>query len=173
MGMIQLPQCLIDRNGYGIAQVQTPCFLTHGDAHAVFEIRVQKIFRKTLGFFAEEQIAAIGEFRIRIAAGCFGGKTPKLFDIVFGEEVFQVIIDPHIHKMPVVQSCPADSFFRNVKAQRADQVQHRAGGGTGAGNVATVLGDLRFMQYDIEQTISPQTSGLPGRSLPYCIAKVP
>ena len=161
MGMIQLPQSFVDCDGYGIAQIQASCFFPHGNTHTAAKIRVQKIFRKTLSLFAKQQVAVIGKFCVGITLGCFGGKTPEFFDIVFGKEVFQVVIDPHIHKMPVVQSCPADSFFGNVKTQRADQMQTCAGGGTSAGNVAAVLGDLRFMQYDIEQNVSPQLRDFP------------
>jgi hypothetical protein len=32
-------------------------------------------------------------------------------------------------------------------------MQHASGGGTGAGNVATVLGNFRFMQDDVQQNI--------------------
>ena len=174
LGIFQLPQCLVDRNGHGIAQIQASRFFSHRDPDAIFKVVIQKILWKTFGLLAEKQVAAIGEFYIRITPGRFGGKAPKFLDIVFGKKVIQVIIDPHIHKMPVVQSCPADSFFGNVKTQGADQMQHSAGGGTGAGNVTAVLGDFRFMQYDIQQNLSPQKSErwvYPRHSPPYCSAK--
>ena len=156
VGMIQLPQRLVDRDGYGIAQIQAPCFLTHGDPDTIFKVGIQKILRKTFGLLTEEQVTAVGKFRVRIAPGSLGGKAPKFLDIILGKEVIQIIIDPDIHKMPIVQSCPADSLFGNVKPQGADQMQHCAGGGTSAGNVAAVLGNLRFMQYDVEQNVSPR-----------------
>ena len=154
--MIQLPQRLVDRDGYGIAQIQASCFFFHRDPDTPVKVLLQKILRKALGLLAEEQVTAVRKFRFRIAPGRFGGKTPKFLDIVLRKEVFQIIIDPDIHKMPIVQSCPADSLFGNVKPQGADQMQHCAGGGTSAGNVAAVLGDLRFMQYDVEQNVSPR-----------------
>ena len=41
-------------------------------------------------------------------------------------------------------------FFRDVKAQWAHQVQAAAGSGTGTGDVAAVLGNLRFHQHNIQ-----------------------
>ena len=52
--------------------------------------------------------------------------------------------------MPVVQSGPLDGLFRNIKAQGFDQVQAAAGGGTGAGNIAAVLWNLRLKEHDVQ-----------------------
>ena len=139
IGVFQLPQRLVDRNGYGIAQIKASCFLPHGDAYTAVKICLQKNLGQTLGLLAEKQVAIIGEFCFCIAPGGLGGQTPKFLDIVFGKEVSQVVIDTYIYQMPVVQSCPADSLFRNVKAQGTDQMQPGTGGGTGTGNVAAVL----------------------------------
>ena len=46
----------------------------------------------------------------------------------------------------------SNRLFRDVKPQGADQMQPAAGGGAGAGNVAAVLGNLRFYQYDVQHT---------------------
>ena len=56
--------------------------------------------------------------------------------------------------MPIVQSRPAYRLFTDVKAQGADEVQPTAGGGTGAGDIAAVLGNFRFDQYDIQHVLA-------------------
>ncbi len=56
--------------------------------------------------------------------------------------------------MPIVQSRPAHRLFTDVKAQGADEVQPAAGGGTGAGDIAAVLGNFRFDQYDIQHVLA-------------------
>jgi hypothetical protein len=38
-------------------------------------------------------------------------------------------------------------------------MQTAAGGGAGSGDIATVLGDLRFHQYDIQQETHLKTAG--------------
>jgi hypothetical protein len=60
--------------------------------------------------------------------------------------------------MPVVKPCPPDGLLRNVEAQRTDQMQTAAGGGAGSGDIATVLGDLGFHQYDIQQETHLKTA---------------
>ena len=52
--------------------------------------------------------------------------------------------------MPVVKTCPLDSLIGNVKAQRPDQVKGASGSGAGSGDVAAILGNLGFHQYDME-----------------------
>ena len=152
-----LPKGFKDGNGHSVAQVEAPGLATHGDTNALIPVCFQKILRKALCFLAEEQVAVIGEFRFTVAPGCFGGKAPELPDIVFGEEIFQIVVDPDIHQMPVIQTGPADSFFGDIEAQRADQMEPGTGSGTGSGNIAAVLGNLRLMEYHVEQVSSPQS----------------
>jgi hypothetical protein len=77
-----------------------------------------------------------------------------LIHLVSCEKLFQIFVIQYFHHVPVVQSCPADGFFGNVKAEGADQVQPAAGGGAGAGNVSAVLGDLRFYENDIQHFVT-------------------
>ena len=152
-GKIQLPQGFIHSNGNGVAQIQTACLLPHGKADAALPVCFQKILGKPLGLLAKEQVAAVVKCSLGIAAGSFGGKAPKFLYIIFLKKVFQIIIYSYIHKMPVIQTCPANGFFGNVKAQRADQMEHRAGGCAGTGDVAAILRDLRFVEHDIQHGI--------------------
>jgi phage tail tape-measure protein len=58
--------------------------------------------------------------------------------------------------VPVVKTGTADRLLRDIEAQGPDQVQTRAGGGTGAGDVSAVLRDLRLHKHHIQQRSSPQ-----------------
>jgi hypothetical protein len=73
-------------------------------------VRCKKIFGKTLCLLAEEQVALVFELGLGVAPGSFGGKAPQLMHIVFGEEILQIVIDPYIYQMPVVQSRTLDGF---------------------------------------------------------------
>ena len=55
--------------------------------------------------------------------------------------------------MATTSTGPSDGFFGNVKTEGADQMEHGAGGGTGPGDIAAVLRDLRFYQNDVEHAV--------------------
>jgi hypothetical protein len=111
----------------------------------------QKVFGKTLGLFSEEEVTSVGVACFRIGPGGFGRQAPHLADIVFGEEIIQIIVVAHIYHVPVIQTSPSNGFFRDVETERTDQVQGAAGGCAGPGNVAAVLRNLGLYQNDIYQ----------------------
>ena len=55
-----------------------------------------------------------------------------------GKKGADVLVVKDLHQVPVIQPGPADSPFRDVKAQGTHQVELAAGGGAGAGDVAGV-----------------------------------
>lgn len=57
--------------------------------------------------------------------------------------------------MPVVKTRPFYGTIGDVEAQRTDKMQRASRGGAGAGNVAAVLGDLRFDQHNVKHTGQP------------------
>ena len=107
----KLPQRFVHGDGHRVAQVQAPGLRTHGNAQALLIVRCQKGLRKALGLLAEKEIAAVLKFRLGIAPGGFRGQTPHLPDLVFPEEILQILILKDLHHMPVIQSCPADGLF--------------------------------------------------------------
>ena len=65
--MIQLPQRLVDRDGYGIAQIQASCFFFHRDPDTPVKVLLQKILRKALGFLSEKEVAVVLEISLCVA----------------------------------------------------------------------------------------------------------
>ena len=104
-------------------------------------------------FLAKQEKASVPEGGLGILPGGLGGGQPQVGVGVALKESVQRGVDRDVHHVPVVQSGPLDGLFRNIKAQGFDQVQAAAGGGTGAGNVAAVLRDLRFYQNDVEHAV--------------------
>ncbi len=54
--------------------------------------------------------------------------------------------DLHAHIGPVVKAGAFEKLVRNAKSERFDKVKRRVGGGTGPGNVAGVLRNLRLIE---------------------------
>ena len=148
----KLTKGLIDRNGHGVAQIQAPGLAAHGNPDSLVIMLCQKGLGKSSGLLAEKQVAAVGIGGLRVAPGSFGGQAPHLTHLVPGEEILQIGVVQHLHHMPVVQSRPAHGPLGDVKSQRTDQVQAASRGGTGAGNVAAILRNLRLHQDNIQQS---------------------
>ena len=152
-GELQLPQGFKHGDGHRIAQVQAPGLGPHRDTNAGIEVVAEKILRQTLGLLAEEQVAPILELCFGIAPGGLGGQTPHLAHFVLREEVLQIFVVSDIYQIPVIQTGPLDGLFRDVKTQRADQMQVAPGSRTGACDVTAVLRNLRLHQNDIEHFV--------------------
>ena len=105
------------------------------------------------GLLAEEEPAALPKGGLGVVLGRLGGGQPKVRDVVFVEQVLQIIIDPQIHHVPIIQARPLHGPVADVEPQGAHQVQAAAGGGAGAGDVAGVHGNFRFHQDDIQYNI--------------------
>lgn len=54
--------------------------------------------------------------------------------------------------LPVVQPRALETAVGHREAERLDEVERAAGDGAGAGDVASVLGDLRLEKYDVDLT---------------------
>jgi hypothetical protein len=131
-------------------------------------VRFQKRLRKTLGPFSEEKVASVFIGSFRVGTGSLCGKAPHLLYFISMKEIVQVFIVDDFHQIPVVQTGTLHSLLGNVEAQRANQMQSAAGGGTGAGDITAVLWNLRFHQYNIEHFLHLGDSvaavlGAPGR----------
>ena len=82
-------------------------------------------------------------------AGAFGGEEEKRAGVL-SQKVVKVFIIGDVQKMPIIQARALQLAVVDAKTQRLHQVQARAGGGTGAGNVSGVLRDLRLHQYNVQ-----------------------
>ena len=63
----------------------------------------------------------------------------------------QIVVYTDVDQIPVIQAAAAHHFVRNVKTERADQVQPGTGCSTGSGYCAGIMRDLRFYKNNINQ----------------------
>ena len=104
------------------------------------------------GLFAEKQPASILKMGAGVVLGGFGGGQPQVGVGVFRKKVVQAVVHMQVHHGPVVQPRPFDRLFADVEAQGLNEMEAAPGGGAGAGDVAAVLRDLRFHQYNVQQS---------------------
>ena len=146
-----LAQSLVEHDGHGIAQVERARALDHRDAHAAVVVVVQQFLGQAARLLAKDQKGVLGILGLRVGARRLGGGVEELRVRVFMAQLVKggVLLDGD--QVSVVQPGPADLLFVDGKAQRMHQMQRGVRGGAGAGDVAGVLRDLGFDQYDMQR----------------------
>ena len=111
---------------------------------------------------SEEQIRAVGVVGLIVASGRFRRKQAHTPDVVLRKEVVQIFIVPHIDEVPVVEPRALDRLIGNVKAERADQVQHASRRRAGSCDVAGIGRNLRLDQNHMQHktTLPPHKTNL-------------
>ena len=155
-----LAEHFIYRHGHGIGQIQTPQALPHGDPDAGVQMFPEQIFRQSGGLFAEHDVHRHGIGYLRIGTGCLGGEIVHGGVGIACIEIGQIFVIGDVQQMPVVQACPLQLPVVNGKSHGFDDVQGSTGGGTGTGDVPGVLGNLRFVKYNIDKRGQNNTSFL-------------
>ena len=145
-----LPERLIGQNSDRVGQIQTAGVGPHGNADTAVPMGLAELLGKPGGLLSEEQEAAIPELSPGLVLWGLGSGQPQIGHGMFRKEMVQRVVDPEIHHGPVIQSGPFNCPVTDIKAQGLDQVQTAAGGGTGAGDISGIHGDLRLYQDDIQ-----------------------
>ena len=148
-----LPPRLVHRHGDGVRQIQRADLPHHGQAHGGIVPGGKERFGQALGLLPEYQKIALAVTYVAVYLGGLGGKEEKPPLGIEGEQLFDAVVIGDIDILPVIQPRALQILIRHFEPQRADEVQTAARGRAGAGDVARVLRDLRFNQYDVEHTI--------------------
>lgn len=147
---IALPQDLIDRDCDRVGEVQRAQTLPHGEPYATVGVGVEEVLGQTLCLLPEEQENGGGVADVGIKIFRFGGEAIEIRLGVLGKKVLQTIVIGDVEVVPIVQTRALELAVVNLKAERTDEVERRARGGTGARDVARVLRDFGLMKYDID-----------------------
>lgn len=145
-----LAQDLVTAHGDGIGEVQRPRLIDHRDAHAAVGIPHQHVLGDAAGLFAEDDIRAVGVARLAVRLTRLGGEEEVLPAGSLFKKVVDTVVVGDIHEVPVVQTGALQVAVGDLKAEGPHQMQPRAGGGAGAGDVAGVLGDLGLKKHDVQ-----------------------
>ena len=58
--------------------------------------------------------------------------------------------------LPIIEACPADTFFVDLEGRWLDDPKHRTGGDAGPADVPRILWDLGLVKYHMCQPIRHQ-----------------
>ena len=79
----------------------------------------------------------------------FGAKKEKV-SMIFFKKFGKTVVIGNIQQMPVIKSGPLELAVVNGKAHGTHQMKPGAGSGAGSGDIAGILRNFRFDEYNIE-----------------------
>ena len=147
---IVLPQYLIHRDGHRIGEIQRPQVIAHRDAHAGVGVGKEQILGESPCLLAEHEEDLLGVLHVDVAVLSLGGEVVHRRALVLGVEILQPVVVVDVQLIPVIQPRPLHALVVDGEAQRADEVEGRARGGAGAGDVARVLGNFGLVKNDVD-----------------------
>ena len=154
-----LTQGFVAEQGDGVAQVHASGPLDHGDADAPVRVFFPQPGGQPRALPAEKEPAFLFKGHLGVAHGPLGGAEPQGLGAVAPEKILQILVNPQVQQVLVVQSGPLDGLFGDVEAQGTHQVQPGPGDGAGPCDISRILWDLRFHQHYIYHSVSPLASG--------------
>lgn len=102
-GIVPLTEDFIYSYGNAVGKIQASCITYHGNTHCGVRIIMEKLFRKTGCFLAEEQVTVVGIADVCVFLRSFRGKIVKV-SLVFLKKFTETIIVSDVKKVPVIQS---------------------------------------------------------------------
>ena len=148
--VIPLAEDLVTADGDGVREVQRTRFVDHRDTDAAVGIAHQHMLGDAARFLAEDDVRAVGVADLAVLVLCLGGKEEVFAAPRFFEKVVDRVVIGDFDEVPVVQPRALEVAVGDFEAEGLDQMEPRAGSGSGAGDVAGVLWDLRLEEYDIQ-----------------------
>ena len=145
-----LAKDFITADGNGVREVQRPCLVDHRDADAAVGIAHEDVLGYAAGLFAEDDLGSGGIGDLAVLLPCLGGEEEILAAGGLLEEVVDRVIVGDVDEVPVVETGAFQIAVGDLEAEGLHQMQTRACGGAGAGDIAGVLRDLRLKKNDVQ-----------------------
>ena len=141
---------LVGCDGHGIREVQAALVLAHGDANARVEIALDERLIKPAALASEQEKRALTVSHIGVVARHVSREQVQLVFPVRLEERVGTWPLHDFDVVPVVTARTLQVALRQAEAHRLYQMQRRARAGTRAGDIARILGDLRFNKHNVQ-----------------------
>ena len=145
-----MPDCFVKDNRDGVGEVEAARGRAHRQADFLWVFQRGMNERRQSGGFAAKEKDVIGaDGRVVKTALTFGGQRPDVAPGDGLEKRRPVVVMVDVGELGVIQPGATQAAVVPGKAQRVDEVQHRAGIGAEADDVAGVGRDLRLVKGDV------------------------
>ena len=149
VGKAVLAKYFIGRNRDRVGKIEGAERREHRNPYAVVRVPEEDVLGNSGALFSEHEPGFFGIGYLGIDAGRLRGKEEEGGVGMLGKEGGRILVMVYVQKVPVVQARVSETLVVGRESQRVNQVQGAACHGAGAGNVARVLGDFGFVQYDV------------------------
>ena len=152
-------QPLIDRDGYGIRQVETAVKIPrHGNRVELRSVLLMDVLGQSATLAAENKIAARFKRTIPIVFLSFRGKEIDGRDFrlsaTFAFQIGEVRMDGAIHLWPVIHARAFQIFVFKRERNRFHEMKRTSGTAGYPAYVPRVLRNFRSMQHDVEERVN-------------------
>ena len=145
-----LAEGLVGCDGHSIRKVQAALVLAHGDANARVEVTLDECLIEPAALASEQEKRTLAVHRIGVVARHVPREQVQLVSPVRLEERVRTWPLHDFDVVPVIAPRTLQVALRQAEAHRLYQMQHRARAGACAGDVARVLGNLRFDKHNVQ-----------------------
>lgn len=145
-----LAEGLVGCDGHGIRKVQAALVIAHGDANARVEVTLDKCLIEPAALASEQEKRTLAVHRIGVAARHVPREQVQLVSPVRLEERVRTWPLRDFDVVPVIAPRTLQVALCQAEAHRLNEMQHRARTGACTGDIARVLGDLRFDKHNVQ-----------------------
>ena len=150
LGVTPLAEYLVAADGDGVREVQGTRITDHRDTYTAVGVFHEHVLGDAACFLAEDDVCAVGVADVGVGMTCFGGEKEVLSALCFFKEIVDTVVVGDVDEVPVVETGSLEVAVGDLEPERSHKVEPCARSGTGAGDVAGVLRNLRLKKHDIQ-----------------------
>ena len=139
LGIVPLTKYLVGSDCDSVRQIEASDYSSHRHSHTVVVVVLEQFFGQALCFLAENEVAVVRIFNIRMSLLCFCRKIVEGSSCIFFKKFLGAVVKCNIEFVPVIKSGSFHLLVRDMKAHRTYKMKSCARCGAGASNISRVL----------------------------------
>jgi len=147
----EVAEAFVDDDADGVGQVEAAdVFAQDGNLVQAVGVLACQVVGESHGLFAKDEEHVVAVVDVAIGLVAFAGEEGKMRTPVGGHEVFEALVCADVEVLPIVQPRSLQAGVRDFESKGLDQVEGGAGSEAEAADVASIGGDFRLHEYDVE-----------------------